>query len=209
MVEDINSVQKSSRSFGYYYLDIETVPYAEFMDFPGASFDPIKSKIISIQFQPLDTLSGCPSGEFQILKEWDWNEKIIVEEFRRIYIDNGVWSFIPVGNNLVFENRFLKYKFHFYCGLDGQKLGQRPMIDIKPILIMKNRGRFRGCAQAVGKIGEAQNISKWYASREYKKIESYIIKEAENFLQSYCILKRIIPEIIFPSELTSTSLNRK
>lgn len=85
-----------------YYFDIETVPLDEYRNDAGASFDPSRAKIISIQYQLLD---GAGDG-LQILKEWllGSSERAIVEQFKIIYIDNGIWSFIPVGNNLAHLN---------------------------------------------------------------------------------------------------------
>jgi hypothetical protein len=83
-----------------YYFDIETVPLAENRSDVGASFDPCKAKIISIQYQRL----GSAGAGLEILKEWEpgSSERTIVEQFRRIFIDKGIWEFVPVGNNLAF-----------------------------------------------------------------------------------------------------------
>jgi hypothetical protein len=95
-------------SFAYYYFDIETVPLVQFMENEQASFDPSKSKIISIQYQQLDTNNGNPISDLTILKEWQScsSEETIVRKFKQVFIDNGQWSFIPVGNtffmNVVF-----------------------------------------------------------------------------------------------------------
>jgi hypothetical protein len=47
----------------------------------------------------------------------------IVGAFKGLYPDNGIWSFIPVS----YECKYLKYKFKQFYGLEGLKLGQRPM----------------------------------------------------------------------------------
>lgn len=46
--------------FRYYYLDIETVPLDKYREEPYASLDPLRAKIITIQYQPLDTVTGRP-----------------------------------------------------------------------------------------------------------------------------------------------------
>jgi hypothetical protein len=184
-------------SFAYYYFDIETVPLVQFMENDQASFDPSKSKIISIQYQQLDTKDGNPISDLTILKEWQScsSEETIVRKFKQVYIDNGQWSFIPVGNNLLYECRFLKYKLKQYCNLDHLHLGHRPMIDLKHILIILNGGRFKGCAEFLGKTGKARNMAQWYASKNYDIIEEYIIQEATNFANVYSILKKEIPKL--------------
>lgn len=89
----------------------------------GASFVPSKSKIFSIQYQELDSAAG----DLVILKEWEpgSSERSIVKQFKEVFIDNGIWQFIPVGNNLVFVCRFMKHKLKEYCDLDGLKIGHR------------------------------------------------------------------------------------
>jgi hypothetical protein len=186
-----------------YYLDIETVPHEPFINYPKASFEPMMAKIISIQYQPLDFMTGQPIGELQILKEWEngSSERIIVEKFKRLFLDSGNWGFVPVGNNLIHEFRFLKYKFNYYCGLNELKLGQRPMIDIKSTLIINNGGYFKGCARAIGKIGKAANIASWYTGRHYQLIEQYIIEEATNFVHAYSILIDELPKLDLTPEV--------
>jgi hypothetical protein len=184
-------------SFAYYYFDIETVPLVRFTEDEQASFDPSKSKIITIQYQELDSKTGNPISDLTILKEWQSSssEEAIVTKFKEVFIDNGIWSFIPVGNNLLFEYRFLKYKLKQYCNLDRLYLGHRPMIDLKHILIILNGGRFRGCAELVGKSHRARNMPQWYASKNYDIIEEYIIEEAKNFAAVYSILKKEVPKL--------------
>ncbi len=186
---------QQANSFGYYYFDIETVPLEEHFHNEQASFDPSKSKIITIQYQPLDIKNGEAIGDLTILKEWlsSSSERKIVEQFKRIFIDNGIWGFIPVGNNLLFECRFMKYKLKQYCNLDGLFLGHRPMIDLKHILIIMNRGKFKGCAELIGKSGRARNMLQWYVRQDYSEIEKYVIEEAKDFISVYSFLKNLLP----------------
>jgi hypothetical protein len=104
--------------------DIETVPLEAYNGKHQWSDDPSKSKIISIQFQPLDWKTGKPVAKLTILKEWEGgsSERIIVEQFRKIYNVDNIWGFIPVGNNLTYEYRFLECKFAQYFGLPGLKV---------------------------------------------------------------------------------------
>jgi hypothetical protein len=188
---------QSINSFAYYYFDIETVPLVQFKENEQASFDPSMSKIITIQYQQLDNKTGNPIGDLTMLKEWPScsSEKTIVTKFKEIFVDNGVWSFIPVGNNLLFECRFLKHKLKQYCDLDHLHLGHRPMIDLKHILIILNGGRFKGCAELIGKTHRARNMAQWYASKNYDIIEEYIIEEARDFAVVYSILKKELPKL--------------
>jgi hypothetical protein len=180
-----------------YYFDIETAPLEQYRSVDGASFDPCKSKIITIQFQRLDSKTGQPAGDLQILKEWlpGSSEASIVNEFRKIYIDGGIWQFIPVGNNLAFECKFLKFKLRQFCALEGLKLGQRPMIDLKHVLVIANNGSFMGYQRFLGKTGQAENMAQWYYDNNWCLIERYIRKEAKDFVEIYSILKRKLPKI--------------
>jgi hypothetical protein len=158
--------------------------------------EPSKSKIISIQYQQLDIVTGHPIGKLIVLKEWtDGPEYRMLEEFKHIYLDNGVWGFIPVGNNLLFECKFLKHKLREYFNLDGLRLGHRPMIDLKHTLVMMNSGRFKNYSILVGKTHEATNMALWYSQKNYEQIERYITKEAADFVSAYIVLKRELPRI--------------
>ena len=108
------------RRLALYYFDIETVPLDEYRNDVGASFDPSKAKIISIQNQRLD---GAGGEQLLILKEWEpgSSEWAIVEQFKQVFLDKDIWEFIPVGNNLAFDCKFIKYKLKRYCNLKGYR----------------------------------------------------------------------------------------
>jgi len=181
--------------FCNYYFDIETVPLDQYREEPRAGLDTLKSKIITIQYQPLDTVTGRPHGNLMILKEWELgSERAFIEHFRPMYVPD-IWAFVAVGNNLSFECKFMKYKLLEYCNLSNLRLGQRPMIDLKHVLIMKNYGQFKGCTQCIGKRGLAKNISGWYWNGNYDAILDYIQNEARDFIRAYMVMKREIPKI--------------
>ena len=61
---------------------------------------------MTVQYQPLDDdLSAV--GPFQVLAEWEWGEKQVIQ----MALDKGVleptWDFVPVGNRLRFDLTFL------------------------------------------------------------------------------------------------------
>jgi len=139
-----------------YYFDIETVAERPYFSDPRAGLNPATAKIITIQYQPLDYRTGRPIGDLVILKEWCSSEKEIIRQFIKVYFRDPPWGFIPVGNNLLFENSFLKYKLRQHFGLINLKLGQRPIIDLKPVLILMNGGKFRGYSALVGNVAWLQ-----------------------------------------------------
>jgi hypothetical protein len=130
-------------------------------------------------------LSDCQLG----------SEKDILDSFLQVYSLKNPWRFIPVGNNLLFECRFLKYKLWQLYGLQGLKLGQRPMVDLKHVLIIMNGERFRGYSALLGKSGVATNVPAWYATKDLYRIEHYIREEAMNFAKVYAVLKSELPKI--------------
>lgn len=180
-----------------YYFDIETVPLEPYLNEERASFDPMKAKVISIQYQQLDSRTGQPQGELNILKEWELgsSEKSIIVKFKPLFVDGGPWNFIPVGNNLLFENRFMKYKLKQHCNIEGLKLGQRPMIELKHLLVIANNGSFKGYDRLVGKSNLAANMTQWYYDKNWPMIEQYIIQEAADFITAYSVFKRELPRI--------------
>jgi hypothetical protein len=120
-----------------YYFDLET-----------EGTDPLVDKIITIQFQEL--ADGKPVGDFHVLKEWEQDEKRIVERI----LDEGVldtdWIFVPIGNNLRFDIVFVMEKAQQY-GLQEWNAGKvkfyfftKPMIDIRSVLVLMNEGKFKG-----------------------------------------------------------------
>lgn len=179
-----------------YYFDIETVPLEQYRSEEKAGTDPCKAKIVTIQYQRLDSRTGRPLGKLEILKEWDSSEKAIIEQFRKIYLSGNVWDFIPVGNNLAFESRFMKYKLKQHCNLEGLRLGHRPLIDLRHVLIIANGGSFKGYQRFLGKSGLAKDMASWYYAKNYSAIEDYITKEIEDLVKVYVLLKARLPMII-------------
>jgi len=180
-----------------YYFDIETVPLEQYRNHVDAGLFPDKAKIISMQMQRLDRVTGQPAGPLIILREWEngCSERMIVELFKNLYLDQGPWNFVPVGNNLLFEFRFMKYKLSHYFGLEGLKLGQRPTIDLKPVMVIVNGGSFKGYSILLGKSGRAANMAKWYYDNDWQRIEQYIEHEAMDFVRVYSTLKEDLPKL--------------
>ena len=179
-----------------YYFDIETVPLEQYRDVDLAGLDPCKAKIITIQYQRLDSLTGKPLEPLQVLKEWEMGERGIVEQFRQTYISDSIWNFVPVGNNLAFESSFMKHKLKQYCNLGGLRLGHRPMIDLKHVLVIVNKGSFKGYQQFLGKAGAARNMGTWYYNENYQAILDYVNNEVQDFLRMYFVLKTVLPRMI-------------
>lgn len=161
-----------------FYLDIET---------NGTDFK--KDKIITIQFQELD-FKGNPKGDLIILKEWESSEKEIVEKFHKILMTDNVWNFIPIMTNHIYDFKFLFEKFNKYglnCPYLDDYLYNKPLIDLKYTLVMINGLNFKGASldQMTNKKQSGREVPNWYANKDYKKIEEYIIQETESFLEFF------------------------
>jgi hypothetical protein len=90
----------------------------------------------------------------------------------------------------------MKYKLKQYCGLEGLRLGHRPMIDLKHVLVIVNNGSFKGYPCFLGKAGLARNMAAWYYNKDCQKILDYVITEVADFLKIYFVLKTVLPRIV-------------
>ncbi|OGI12255.1 hypothetical protein A3K64_02930 [Candidatus Micrarchaeota archaeon RBG_16_36_9] len=192
-----------------YYLDIETAHKnkedinSKDKSKVDANLNPETGKIVTIQFQQLDTVTGRQLGELEILKEWDSSEKDIVENFGKLFLSGHNDGFIPIGMNLGFEFKLLisKFKEHLAKDINPFHLFYvRKFIDIKPILVIANGGGFQGCNlhNFTGKDPDGWKVPRWYYDDEHDKITDYVIKEAEEFIKLYKLLKNKIPEFLKP-----------
>jgi len=166
-----------------YYLDIETT-----------GLKPETNKIITIQYQELDSITGEAVGQLKILKAWESSEKEILCEFNKLLTTN-VWDFVANGYNLKFEHDFL-YTRSIANGFDYPiDLLSRPVVDLHPIGIMMNGGVFKGSGldKISGKSGKGSDCLEAYNMGAYNKVEEYIIQEAKAYINLYCWLKKRMP----------------
>ena len=171
----------------HYYFDIETT-----------GLDPDKDKILTFQCQELSQVSGSPLTKLLIVKEWDGDcsEGRILEWIKELLVDQLFWKFVPVGNNLIFDLSFIAARMRIYFDVDFLiQLINRPVIDIKHVLVMINGGYFRNYNRIIGKEGFGINVPIWYQKGQYEKIVDYVEMEARAFVRTYCILKRNLPAL--------------
>jgi hypothetical protein len=171
-----------------YYFDTETT-----------GIEPEEDKIITIQWQPLSSLSGEPVGELEILKEWESSEESIISRFLPKVQQENPWEFIMVGKNLLFDFMFLSKRSASYGirNVDLRFLYSRVSLDIKPILVMMNRGSFRGYDKVMDKEGELAkvDIPSLYRDGKYEDIVRYVSQETQTFVGFYQMLKKEMPTI--------------
>jgi len=166
------------------------------METTGVDFD--KDEIITIQWRKLNDFTGEPVEELNILRSWESSEKEIIEKFIP-KLNCRRWDFIFVGKNLLFDFCFLNKKMRQYNlgEIDLPCLYDRAWIDIKPLLIMMNNGKFIGYDKVLPKTNPLTNdqIPQLYRLEKCPEIIQYIKDEAEDFIKVYQILKKELPSL--------------
>jgi hypothetical protein len=157
-----------------YYFDMETT-----------GDDPQQDRIVTIQYQALaDDLS--PSGMLQVMAEWEWGEKQIIQLVLEKGILEPTWDFVPVGNRLRFDLTFLveratkwrlidwdlaKLKYYWFT---------KPYLDLAPILVMLNRGAFSGSSlHSYSDKESGARIPKMYRQGRFLEIIDYVGRERD------------------------------
>ncbi len=171
-----------------------------YLDFETSGISPEQDKIISIQYQMLDTKTGRARGPLSMLKEWESSEREMLKEFLEVLNPSNDWDFVPIGYNLKFElyflqkrlRRVLRYELSddwLYYGL--------PRVDIKSTLILINKGKFKGTTMDwfIRREMDDSQIPRWYARKDYGRIEEYVEEEAKRFLHAYQFLKSRLPSL--------------
>ncbi len=151
--------------------------------------DPAADRIVSVQLQQLsDELE--PVGNFQILAEWEWGEKQIIQ----MALEKGVlqpnWDFVPVGNRLRFDLIFLIERATKWGLIDWDMATlkyfwfTKPFLDIQPILVLMNAGRFSGSGlHSFSGKQSGSRVPILYRKGAYKEIIDYCTKEREEALK--------------------------
>lgn len=182
-----------------YYFDIET-------DVEGRERpNPLKDKIVTIQFQQIWDDSGNTKGPLTILKSWESSEKEILKEFLHLAGWNEsprrVWDFIPVGVNLWYDLLVLVSRCKKVLNVNIPLeflVGQLPKIDLKAVLILANHGKFKGSGldQFTSKNKTGLHASRAYQQQDWESLINYIEEETEAFLDLYKKAIRNIPTFI-------------
>ncbi len=147
--------------------------------------DPQQDRIVTVQFRQLDD-DLRPVGPLQIMAEWEWGEKQVIQ----MILDKGVlqpnWDFVPVGNRLRFDVTFLIERATHW-GLikwDAATLKYywftKPLLDLQPVLILMNRGRFTGSSlHAFSDKEPGRKVPALYHKGAYADIIAYVTQEQE------------------------------
>lgn len=160
-----------------FYFDIET-----------EGLNPYKDKVITVQYQGYQ--NGVPCQRLQILKEWDEGERDILFETYHLLFPDNPFEFIPIGINIDrFEFPFLYIRMleHKLTTRTIWDFRQIPRIDLFPVMVLLNGGKFKGCTQRLKNPSFITNddIPTLYHEKKYKMIESYVQKESKAFSEFY------------------------
>ena len=138
---------------------------------------------MTVQFQPLtDDLE--PIGTFQVMAEWEWGEKLIIQMALEKGVLEPTWDFVPVGNRLRFDLTFLieratkwkliewdlaKLKYYWFT---------KPYLDLGPFLVMMNRGAFAGSSlQNFADKESGARVPTMHRQGKYQEIIDYVTRE--------------------------------
>lgn len=174
-----------------YYFDIET-----FSKTPKPDFN--NDEIIAISYQQIDSRTGVPKGNLNILKSWESSESEILKQFYNILNLKNKWGFIPIGFNIAsFDLMSLGCRWR-KNGIEVNATSlyaNHPFIDIYPIIFLCNNGEFLGCTleKFAGKQDSGSKVNEWYTCKDYSAIQSYIEDEATCFLNLYQFLVQRLP----------------
>lgn len=170
-----------------YYFDMETT-----------GDDPQQDRVVTIQYQPLgDDLQLI--GLFQVLAEWEWGEKQVIQMAIEKGILETTWDFVPVGNRLRFDLTFLieratrwklidwdmaKLKYYWFT---------KPFIDLGPVLVMLNRGQFTGSSLGAFSDKESgRHVPKMYREGRYADIVDYVTRERDAAVELLLEVKAVL-----------------
>jgi hypothetical protein len=157
-----------------FYFDVET-----------EGEDPQADRVITIQFQPLSE-DLRPVGNLQVLTEWDWGEKEVLRTILQKGLLDVSWDFVPVGNRLRFDLTFLleRAQYHKLRELTPAEARRfwfdKPMLDMGPVLVLMNGGRFDGSSIArFADKGASAEVPVLYRQGKFKDIIAYIENERD------------------------------
>ncbi len=153
--------------------------------------DPQMDRIVTVQLQPLDDeLNG--TGPLQIMAEWEWGEKQIIQ----LALEKGIlkpdWDFVPVGNRLRFDLTFLIERATKWKLIDWDLATlkyywfTKPFLDLQPILVLMNRGKFAGSSlHAFAEKEPGARVPALYRKGAYGDIIDYVTREHDAVLQLF------------------------
>ena len=122
-----------------------------------------------------------------------------IQAFLEDFKLEDVWNFIPIGCSLIQYDLFVLYhrSKKYNIQIDIYKLfREQPIIDIKPILVLLNKMKFKGSSlhNFTKKKTSGENIWSLYENKNYGEIVQYVIEEAKAFMDLFGWLFNSFPD---------------
>lgn len=160
-----------------------------YFDVEAGGEDPRMDRLVTVQFQQLsDDL--LPVGSFTVLTEWGWGEKEMIRSVLSKGVLDATWDFVPVGNRLRFDLTFLMERAQLHKlrewgpGELRRFWFEKPMLDLGPVLVLMNAGRFQGSSinAFVDKPPSAE-VPILYRQGKFGDVLAYVEREKEVTLE--------------------------
>lgn len=143
-----------------------------------------------------------PVAPLQIMAEWEWGEKQILQ----MALEKGVlkpdWDFVPVGNRLAFDLTFLIERATKWNLLqwDAATLKYywftKPTLDLQPILVLMNRGTFTGSSlHAFADKDPGARVPLLYRKGQHAEIIEYVTREQDAALDLLREARNILGDV--------------
>lgn len=173
-----------------FYFDVETT-----------GDDPQQDRIVTVQMRQLtDELE--PAAPLQIMAEWEWGEKQIIQ----MALEKGVlkpdWDFVPVGNRLHFDLTFLieratKWNLILWDSSTVKYFWfTKPALDLQPILVLMNRGQFAGSSlHHFADKDPGARVPLLYRKGAYTDIIEYVTREHEAAMDLLNQARKVLGEL--------------
>jgi hypothetical protein len=155
-------------------------------------------------------IAGRDEGPLTILRSWESSEKEILELFLEIFDASNPFSFVAIGLNIPFMYSFIVERSRIH-GLNSPDplylLGRKPFLDLKPVLVMMNKGSFKGAGLGtfMDLSFSGEEIPRMYFDRDLDRLESCIKEEANAFKKLYKHLKDRAPSLIMAKGMVQTT----
>ena len=163
--------------------------------------DPQQDRIVTVQLHQLDD-DLEPMGAFQILAEWEWGEKQVIQMILQKGILQANWDFVPVGNRLRFDLTFLIERATKWNLLQWDMATlkyfwfTKPVLDLQPILVLMNHGRFGGSSLHVfADKDPGARVPGLYRKGAYEDIIAYVTREHDAALDLLRESKKLLADL--------------
>jgi len=177
----------------FYYFDVERT---------GA--EPGINMVLTIQYARL-TDDFEPVADLEVLKVWEFkSERKLIEEFlgySKLFEDQ--FTFIPVGVNTTYDLAFIYARARRYKLVSkplAEVLHWKPFIDLKPVLVMINEGRFKDYDRFVDMYRaetrtRGADVSILFAKGDYDSIVEYVKDEYQATLKALKHIKEALEKL--------------